>query len=199
MSSSQLKSLRLVVGLGNPGAEYRETRHNVGAWFVDQLASVYRVDLRLSPKLFSLLGSLTLQEKQNKLHLMIPSDYMNLSGKAVQAVVNFYKISLDEILIAHDDLDFSPGIVRLKFGGGHGGHNGLRDIIKALGSGDFYRLRLGIGHPKDRGLVADYVLSKPSRSDKVLIIDAIDRAVSVFPDMVSGNWDKATRNLHQEE
>jgi PTH1 family peptidyl-tRNA hydrolase len=130
---------------------------------------------------------------------MIPSDYMNLSGKAVQAVVNFYKISLDEILIAHDDLDFSPGIARLKFGGGHGGHNGLRDVIKALGSSDFYRLRLGIGHPKDRNLVADYVLSRPSCSDRVLIRDAINRAVSVFLDMASGNWNKATRNLHQED
>jgi PTH1 family peptidyl-tRNA hydrolase len=189
-------SIRLIIGLGNPGAQYADTRHNAGAWFIEFLAQQESIPLRIEKKFHAHVGEFVVNG--NKCFLLIPTTYMNESGRSVSAFIQFYKLNLDEILIAHDELDFDAGIARLKKGGGHGGHNGLRDIISHLNSSDFYRLRLGIGHPGHRDDVANYVLSNPSRDDRVSIIRAIDESVRVIPELLAGEFQKAFHVLHSD-
>jgi peptidyl-tRNA hydrolase, PTH1 family len=184
-------SLRLIVGLGNPGKEYAETRHNAGMWFVEKLAEKYNANLRNETKFHGFLASIDADRK-----MLCPTTFMNLSGQAVQAVASYYKIAPNEILVAHDELDFLPGIIRLKFGGGHGGHNGLSSIIDHLGSKDFYRLRIGIGHPGNKNLVSDYVLNNPGKEDKKLIINSIERAIEIIQDLFDGKFELAQQKLN---
>lgn len=184
----------LIVGLGNPGPEYAETRHNTGAWFVEALANQHKATLKAEPRFHGVACMIKVVEHECR--LFIPTTYMNNSGQAIKTLISFYKISPEAMLIAHDELDFSAGTVKIKQGGGHGGHNGLRDIITHLGTNLFYRLRIGIGHPKHREDVTDYVLHKPSKADDQLIRQAIDTATSVVPDLLAGNIQKAIKALH---
>lgn len=186
--------LRLIVGLGNPGTKYAKTRHNVGAWLVAELAVKHGLTLREESKFSGQIAVLPSGSQQ--CWLLIPSTFMNESGRAVQAIANFYKILPEEILVAHDELDFPAGIVRLKASGGHGGHNGLRDIIQRLGSNQFYRLRIGIDHPGNRDQVTPYVLGEPSAHDKDKITQAITDSLTVIPDLLAGETDRAFRYLH---
>lgn len=187
-------AIKLIVGLGNPGPEYEQTRHNAGAWLVRQLAEDSRANLRRETKFKGLVSSITVQG--HECWLLIPSTFMNLSGQAVSAMAGFYKIAPEEILVAHDELDFAAGIVRLKQGGGHGGHNGLRDIAAHLHSSEFHRIRIGIGHPGDRNEVHDYVLSAPSRHDRQQIDQAIAQLLTTLPDLITGHFQKVMRELH---
>ncbi len=189
-------SISLIVGLGNPGAEYENTRHNAGAWLVNQLAIQHQQSLRFENKFHGAIA--TVKIATHKCYLFIPTTFMNHSGQAVCAVAKFYKIAPSQILIAHDEIDLPAGTVRLKFAGGHGGHNGLRDIFKALGSQDFYRLRIGVGRPKHSSEVIDYVLKKPSKNQQMQIDNAIDDALRVIPDVIIGNIQQAMKNLHTE-
>lgn len=188
-----MSAINLIVGLGNPGPEYAETRHNAGAWFVNLLATQYKSDLNFETKFQGLVGRI--QWQNQNCWLLRPTTFMNLSGKSVQAFSNFYKIPLDSILVAHDELDFVPGVVRLKLGGGHGGHNGLRDIMAHLGA-DFHRLRIGIGHPGHRDKVHDYVLSRPNKVDYELIDGSLIQASAVMADILQGDMQNAMRKLH---
>ncbi|MEP5764841.1 MAG: aminoacyl-tRNA hydrolase [Halieaceae bacterium] len=185
--------IQLIVGLGNPGDEYRGTRHNAGADFVDELARYHGVNLLPESKFFGLSGRL--QAQGMDVRLLIPTTFMNRSGQSVAALANFFKITSDAILVAHDELDFEAGIARFKDGGGHGGHNGLRDISKAVGD-DYKRLRIGIGHPGSARDVSDYVLSRPSKSDREQIDACIGDAISALPLLVDGEWARATKQLH---
>lgn len=189
-------TIKLIVGLGNPGPEYAKTRHNVGAWFTQQLADQLQESLRLESKFRSLVAKINLAGES--CWLAQPTTYMNESGQAVKAVAQFYKIAPEEILIAHDELDFPAGTIRIKEAGGHGGHNGLRDIIQHLGTPDFYRLRIGIGHPGDKNKVSAYVLNEPSQSDKQRILTSIEDGLRAVEDIVTGDFQKAMRYLHQE-
>ncbi len=188
-------ALRLIVGLSNPGPKYARTRHNVGAWLLVELADKYGLTFREESKFSGKIAVLTIGDQQ-PCWLLIPSTFMNESGRAVQALANFYKILPEEILVTHDELDFPAGVVRLKAGGGHGGHNGLRDIIQRLGSNEFLRLRIGIDHPGNRDQVISYVLNEPSAQDKVKIIEAIQNSLPVIPDLLAGETDRAFRYLH---
>jgi PTH1 family peptidyl-tRNA hydrolase len=181
--------------LGNPGTEYRGTRHNAGADFVQQLARDSGVELRADSKFFGLAGQLTLAG--HDLRLLIPTTFMNRSGKAVAAIAGFYKILPEEILVAHDELDLPAGSARFKRGGGHGGHNGLRDIIPALGNNrDFQRLRIGIGHPGHASKVTGYVLGAPSAADRQRIDECIAEAIHALPLLLDGDEVKAMTKLH---
>ena len=184
------------MGLGNPGPEYSDTRHNVGAWLVESIAISSGVAFKPQRKLFGEVADVL---SSHPYRLFIPHTFMNESGKAVAAITNFYKLSPDEILVAHDELDLSPGTIRLKREGGHGGHNGLRDIIKALGSNDFYRARIGIGHPGHKDQVTPFVLSRPSKSDKMNILKAMVRFEMHMDDIIDGHIDKVMRELHTKE
>lgn len=187
--------LQMIVGLGNPGTEYDRTRHNAGADFVTELA--YRTGATLTPesKFHGLTARITLDGQD--LRLLIPTTFMNRSGQAISAMAQFFKIPPEAILVAHDELDLPPGTARLKHGGGHGGHNGLRDTIKALGNNkDFNRLRLGIGHPGSASQVVGYVLKKAPTSEQQALHDAIDRAIDVLPLAAKGEWAKAMNQLH---
>jgi len=187
--------LKLIVGLGNPGAKYDGTRHNAGADFVAALAQRHGVDLRAESKFFGLCAKFTLNGRD--LRLLIPTTYMNRSGQAVAALANFYAIEPAEILVAHDELDLAPGVARLKIDGGHGGHNGLRDIIQSLGKRrDFGRLRLGIGHPGHASQVVDFVLRKAPPAEQASLQEAIDDSVAVVPELVAGRWNEAMKALH---
>ena len=181
---------RLVVGLGNPGAEYEDNRHNLGFWFVDRLARDLKVSLAPQGKFFGHVGRL------DDLWLLKPSTFMNRSGQAVVALARFYKIMPDEILVVHDELDLQPGVIRLKQGGGIGGHNGLKDIQAHLTTPDFWRLRLGIGHPGERNEVVNYVLRAPRREEQELIDQAIDRCLLAWPKLGAGDYEAAQRQLH---
>ena len=190
-----MTTIKLIVGLGNPGGEYRGTRHNAGADFVEQLARDTGAELRSEAKFFGLAGQTTVNS--HSLRLLIPTTFMNRSGKAVAAIATFYKITPQEILIAHDELDIQPGTARFKRGGGHGGHNGLRDIIPALGNNrDFYRLRIGIGHPGHASKVSGYVLSQPGTADRDRIDASIEEAVRSLPLLLDGDDVKAMTRLH---
>lgn len=190
-----MTTIKLIVGLGNPGGEYRGTRHNAGADFVEQLARDTGAELRSEAKFFGLAGQTTVNS--HSLRLLIPTTFMNRSGKAVAAIATFYKITPQEILIAHDELDIQPGTARFKRGGGHGGHNGLRDIIPALGNNrDFYRLRIGIGHPGHASKVSGYVLSQPGAADRDRIDASIEEAVRSLPLLLDGDDVKAMTRLH---
>ena len=190
-----MTAIKLIAGLGNPGAEYRGTRHNAGADFVAQLARNAGVELRADSKFFGLAGQLTLAG--HDLRLLIPTTFMNRSGKAVAAIAGFYKILPEEILIAHDELDLPAGSARFKRGGGHGGHNGLRDIIPALGNNrEFQRLRIGIGHPGHASKVTGYVLGAPGPTDRQRIDQCIDEAIAALPLLLDGDEVKAMTRLH---
>lgn len=195
--------IQLIVGLGNPGAEYDRSRHNAGADFVAELARQAGVSLVIDSKYFGLTARLNYQARGDghgqDLRLLIPTTYMNRSGQAVGAMANFFKIEPASILVAHDELDLAPGIARFKHGGGHGGHNGLRDIISALANNqNFPRLRLGIGHPGSAPMVANYVLKRAPQAEQELIEDAIYRATKCLPEAVKGDWNTAMKNLHTE-
>jgi len=183
----------LIVGLGNPGAQYTQTRHNAGFWFVDALTRTARIECRYDSKFH---GEVAKCDGTSAYWLLKPTTFMNHSGRAVQALQQFYKIPATQMLVVHDDLDLPVGTARLKRGGGHGGHNGLRDIIAQLGTPDFLRLRLGIGHPGQREQVVDYVLKKASVADKQAINDAIERSLTVLPELLSGAIEKAMQRLH---
>jgi len=190
-----LTAIKLIVGLGNPGSEYRGTRHNAGADFIEELARTNGGSLRAETRFFGLAGQLTLSG--HDLRLLIPTTFMNRSGKAVAAMATFYKIAPDQILVAHDELDIPPGSARFKRGGGHGGHNGLRDIIPALGNNnDFYRLRIGIGHPGHASRVTGYVLGAPSAEDRLRIDASISEAIGALPLLLDGDETKAMTRLH---
>ena len=185
----------LIVGLGNPGSEYRGTRHNAGADFVEALARDAGCTLQTDSKFFGLTGRATVAG--HDLRLLIPTTYMNRSGQSVAALARFYKISPEQILIAHDELDIPAGSARFKKGGGHGGHNGLRDIVPALGnSSGFHRLRIGIGHPGHASRVSGYVLSAPSAEDRQKIDDSISEALAALPLLLDGDDTKAMTRLH---
>ncbi|CAK0774657.1 peptidyl-tRNA hydrolase [Gammaproteobacteria bacterium] len=187
-------AVRLIVGLGNPGPRYEETRHNAGFWVVDTLARAAGVKLRPEVRF---LGEIcrVVGHNGDDCWLLKPTTFMNHSGQAVAALSRFHKMAPSEILVVHDDLDLPPGIARLKNGGGHGGHNGLRDIIAHLGS-EFSRLRLGIGHPGNARPVIDHVLDRPSHADETAIRDAIDAAIQVLPWVCAGQLQKAMNQLN---
>ncbi len=187
--------LKLIVGLGNPGPQHDSNRHNAGVIFLHQLCKSYGGNLRGESKFFGEFGAINIAG--NDVKLLFPSTFMNHSGKAVAAVCRFFKIEPKNALVAYDEIDFDVGIARLKEGGGHGGHNGIRDIINAFGGNrDFYRLRIGVGHPGDKSMVSNHVLSNPSRSEADLIKGVIEDAVHVMPKAVTGEWEEAMRLLH---
>lgn len=189
--------IQLIVGLGNPGSEYDRTRHNAGQDFVIELAHKLGATLNTDSKYYGLTARVSYQGRD--LRLLIPTTYMNRSGQAVGALANFFKIEPTSILVAHDELDLAPGVARFKQGGGHGGHNGLRDIIAALGNNpNFPRLRLGIGHPGTAAQVANFVLKRAPAAEQELIDEAITRAIHCLPDALKGDWNTAMKNLHTE-
>ncbi|MDX2000556.1 MAG: aminoacyl-tRNA hydrolase [Thermoanaerobaculia bacterium] len=186
-------AISLVVGLGNPGAEYAATRHNAGVWLVDEWARRAGSAFTAEPKFGGELAKISVGGKS--VWLFKPSSYMNVSGPPVQRVANFYKVPLEAILVVHDELELPPGEVRLKRGGGHAGHNGLRDLAKHVGA-DTWRLRLGIGRPEGKKMeVADYVLARPTRDERAWIDAAIDSALAAAPALVSGDFAAAAAAL----
>lgn len=191
------EKLQLIVGLGNPGQQYAATRHNVGVWCIESLCKQFRVDLKLESKFKAQIAKVNL-EQQNVL-LAIPTTFMNESGFPVRALSQFYKIKPEEMLIIHDELDLPAGVARYKFDGGHGGHNGLRDILLLLDSARFNRLRIGIGRPTHKDQVSNYVLNAPSKHDEQLITSSIEKALIELPLVVNGQIEKAMMNLHTEE
>lgn len=188
-------SIKMIAGLGNPGKEYEHTRHNAGFWLLDELAWHWKVQFREEKKFFGEIARANLPET-GEVWLIKPDTFMNLSGKAVGALAQFYKIKPEEILVVHDELDIPCGRIRFKLGGGNGGHNGLKDIQAKLGTPNFYRLRLGIDHPGDRNLVVGYVLNKPVDSERRLIDDAIGKSIHGLPLIMSGKMEEAIRFLH---
>lgn len=187
--------VQLIVGLGNPGPEYEKTRHNAGQWFVEQLARRYNVPLKADPKYHGLTGKFLLNGQEVK--LLIPTTYMNVSGKAVAAMAQFFKINPEQILVAHDEMAIAPGVAKFKLGGGHAGHNGLKDITSKLGNNaNFYRLRLGIGHPGHKDLVTGYVLGKAPQTEQKLIEDALDESLRCLELWQKDGLVKAQHRLH---
>ena len=186
--------IKLFVGLGNPGPEYQDTRHNAGFWWLDALARELKVNLSMDKSYHGLVARTTVQG--NNIWLLAPQTFMNLSGKSVAALARFFKIAPGEILVAHDELDVAPGQVKLKFGGSHAGHNGLRDIHAQLGSSDYWRLRLGVGHPGNKGEVVSWVLKKPLLDDRIAIDQCIDRSIKATPDLIHGAMERATMLVH---
>ena len=189
-----MADLRLIVGLGNPGPEHARTRHNAGFWFVDALAERERARFGLESKLFG--ETAKVQVAGRPVWLLKPATFMNLSGKSIAAALRYWKIEPDEMLVAHDELDLPPGTARLKFDGGHGGQNGLRDTMRLLGHGGFHRLRIGIGHPGHKDKVTPWVLGRPGRDDEAMILRAIDDAIEVLPLAAQGNVMDAMTRLH---
>ncbi len=187
----------LIAGLGNPGTQYQHTRHNVGFWWLDQLAEQLGVTLNVENKYQSRF--IRQPYLQHELFLLKPLTFMNNSGQSVAKLVHFYKIALTNILIIHDELDLPTGTARLKYGGGHGGHNGLSDIIAKLGINSFYRCRIGIGRPEKNQQAINHVLNKPSHADKDLILSSIDNALQILPDLLSGDLAKAMNWLHSQD
>ncbi len=189
-----MPAIKCVVGLGNPGPKYAETRHNAGFWLVDELARVHGDTLRAEKKFSAEVGRIA--TPVGDCWLLKPTTYMNHSGRSVSAFAGFYRIAPSEILVAYDELDLDPGVVRLKVGGGHGGHNGMRDICSALGTKDFNRIRIGIGHPGHKDAVVDYVLSRPGKQDQAAIETAIDQVMRHWELIQSGDAQKAMNSLH---
>lgn len=190
-----MSGIRLIVGLGNPGREYERTRHNAGFWLLERFAAQEGIALRKEPKYSAFVG----RHEPSGAWLVMPQTFMNLSGKSVVLLAGFFKIPAPEILVAHDELDFAPGLAKLKQGGGVAGHNGLRDIAARIGSPDFWRLRIGIGHPGDRSVVADYVLGKPAPQDREAIDASIGKALEVLPLCLAGDMQAAMLKLHTKE
>jgi len=188
--------IELIVGLGNPGRDYVDTRHNAGFWFVEAVARKFGGSFKSEKKFQGEVARSVIDA--HEVWLLKPDTFMNLSGQAVLALMQFYKIALHNVLVVHDDLDLPSGTARLKQGGGHGGHNGLRDIIQRCGGNGFSRLRLGIGHPGDRSRVTGHVLSKVSSDDQRAIEDAIAAAMDVLPQVVAGDFQKAMTRLHTD-
>ena len=186
--------IKLFVGLGNPGPEYQATRHNAGFWWLDALARELKLSLVHEKAYHGLVARATLHG--DTFWLLQPQTFMNVSGRSVAALARFYKIAPEEILVAHDELDIVPGQAKLKFGGSHAGHNGLRDIHAQLGSGDYWRLRLGIGHPGVKAEVVDWVLKKPAPDQRTAMEDCIARTLKAFPAMMAGEMEKATLLVH---
>ena len=187
---------KLLVGLGNPGPKYTETRHNAGFWFVDRLAAGHSAGFRREAKFHG--ETTTLRFPGHACRVLKPSTYMNESGRAVQAAMHFYALKPAELLVVHDEIDLPPGVARLKRGGGHGGHNGLRDILECLGEGGFLRLRLGVGHPGQADQVIDYVLDRPRAAERTLIDEAVARALEAMPLVFDGHIQKAMKELHTD-
>jgi PTH1 family peptidyl-tRNA hydrolase len=192
-----MAAIRLIVGLGNPGKDYTDTRHNAGFWWVDRVAAERHVALRQEAKFHGLLGRMALRDTE--IWLLEPQTFMNASGRSVAALMRFYKIAPEEMLVVHDELDLPPGSAKLKKGGGHGGHNGLRDIVSQAGSAEFWRLRIGIGHPGDRNAVVDYVLNPPRREEMQLIEETLDRSLQILPQLEQGDLAGAMHKLHTRE
>jgi peptidyl-tRNA hydrolase, PTH1 family len=189
--------IKLFVGLGNPDPEYEATRHNAGFWFVDALARQLNAPLALDKNYHGQVARLNVGGQT--VWLLKPLTFMNLSGKSVAALARFFKIAPEKILVAHDELDIVPGQVKLKFGGSHAGHNGLRDIHAQLGTGDYWRLRLGVGHPGVKAEVIDWVLKKPLAEHRTAIEESIDRCIRAVPDLLAGNMEKATMLIHTSQ
>jgi len=187
--------LQLIVGLGNPGSQYKLTRHNAGFWFVDELARHFNVDFKFETKFKAEICKANLSGQT--IWLVKPQTFMNLSGDAAQKIAHFYKIPTTSILIVHDELDLPVGTARYKSGGGHGGHNGLRDLSQKLGK-EFWRLRLGVGHPGDKRKVHDYVLNKPSSDDGVAISQSIEQSLATIEMAINGETEKAMNQLHSQ-
>lgn len=186
--------IRLIVGLGNPGPEYEATRHNVGFWLAEAIAEGHGGLFRLEPKFHGLLARVALTGRD--LRLLKPATFMNRSGQAVAAVARYFDVAPPQILVAHDELDLPVGALRLKQGGGHAGHNGLRDIINALGSREFWRLRIGIDHPGDKHLVTNYVLGRAPKTDEAAIRKLFPEADAALSDLVDGQFQRAMHRLH---
>jgi PTH1 family peptidyl-tRNA hydrolase len=191
-------SIRLIVGLGNPGPEYEQTRHNAGFWLVDNLANTLPgCRLQREARFNGMLAKTSIAG--NEVWLLEPLTFMNRSGQSVGAVARFFKIKPEEVLAVHDELDIAPGVAKLKKGGSSGGHNGLKDITAALGTQDYWRLRLGIGHPRNQNsqqAVADFVLHRPRKEEQVLIEESIDKSLRIIQLLVEGKFDAATMQLH---
>lgn len=186
--------VRLVVGLGNPGAEYEDTRHNAGFWFVDSLAEQYRAQFKVESKFSG--QACRIRVDGEECWLLKPATFMNRSGQSVSGLAKYFKIPLQQILVVHDELDLPAGAVRLKKGGGAGGHNGLRDIMSAMGSRDFHRLRIGIDEPERRGPGVDFVLGRPGKAAREAIMDGIDRAIDCLDEILDGRLQQAMNRLH---
>ena len=191
-----MKVIRLIAGLGNPGPQYAATRHNAGFQWLDRLCDEHNIVLRPDAKFHGRTGKLAKGERETL--LLEPQTFMNLSGRSVAAIGRFYKLLPEEMLVVHDELDLPPGTARLKHGGGHGGHNGVRDIITQTGSGDFWRLRLGIGHPGHRDQVVDYVLRRPLLEENNLIAEAIGQSLKVIAQLLNGEFSVAMMKLHSK-
>lgn len=193
-----MDGIKLFVGLGNTGDKYIDTRHNAGFWWIDQFAASTNNKLALEPKFFGAVGKLNAIKfgSTTDTWLIKPTTFMNASGKAVAAIANYYKILPAQILVIHDELDLPPETVKLKKGGGHGGHNGLKDIAAALGTPDFWRLRLGIGHPGDRNEVVNFVLKAPLKDEQTAIDQCIDKSIEIVPQLLSGEFENAMLKLH---
>jgi PTH1 family peptidyl-tRNA hydrolase len=189
-----MASIKLIAGLGNPGRKHEKDRHNVGFWYVSRLAEAQRVELKSVAKYHGMVGKL--MRPSGETWFVLPQTYMNLSGKSVGTLARFYKIMPDEVLVVHDELDFAPGVARLKLGGGVAGHNGLKDISAQLGTQGFWRLRIGIGHPGDKDLVADYVLTAPPKSERELIEETLARCLDVAGLLLEGDMQAAMLRLH---
>ncbi len=190
------KAVRVIVGLGNPGAEYLRTRHNIGFWFVDALAAELGTGFRAGRRFHGETARATLGGEE--LLLLKPDTFVNRSGLAVRAALDYFKHKPGEVLVVHDDLDLPPGVARVKRGGGHGGHNGLRDVIQHIGP-EFARLRFGIGHPGANAAVIDYVLGAPQREEEEAILAALNDALGEVPRLVAGDFEAAARTLHNRE
>lgn len=186
--------IKLFVGLGNPGPEYEATRHNAGFWWIDALSRELKAPLSLDKNYHGQVARTTIGGQT--VWLLKPLTFMNLSGKSVAALARFFKIAPDEVLVAHDELDIVPGQVKLKFGGSHAGHNGLRDIHAQVGTADYWRLRIGVGHPGVKAEVINWVLKKPSQEDRMAMENCIDRCLKAVPELLRGEMEKAMMLIH---
>jgi PTH1 family peptidyl-tRNA hydrolase len=191
-----MSEIKLLVGLGNPGEKYESTRHNAGFWWIDQLATQSNSKLALDAKFFGISGKLN---PTSDTWLIKPTTFMNASGKSVAAIANYYKILPTQILVIHDELDLPPSTAKLKKGGGNGGHNGLKDISAALGTPDFWRLRIGIGHPGDRNEVVNFVLKAPLKDEQSAINQCIDDSMQIVPAILNGDFESAMLKLHTKK
>ena len=190
-------SYQLLIGLGNPGARYETTRHNAGVWLLERVARRYASGFRSSPRCFGSIADADIAG--TRVRLFRPDTFMNHSGRAVAAVAGFYKVPIERILIAHDEIDLPPGTVRLKRGGGHGGHNGLRDVVPQLASAGFSRIRIGVGHPGSKDRVVGYVLDRPPPAERSEIDDAIERVVDEIARIAGGDLEGAMNTLHRRD
>ena len=188
-----MRKIKLFVGLGNPGENYKKTRHNAGFWWIDFIAKNHRLTLKKSSKF---IGSFAKYDKESDYYFLKPNTFMNDSGLSILALSKYYKIEPEEILVVHDELDIEPGNIKLKLGGGHGGHNGLKSIISSLQSNNFWRLRIGIGHPGDKSLVTNFVLKAPIKYDMESIEGSIFNSYKIFSLLTAGEFEKAMLNLH---